>query len=240
MPTVLVTGAGRGLGLEFARQYANERWQVLACARDPHASAELTTLAEQSSGRVELHTLDLLDFATIDALAQQLADRAIDVLINNAGTMGSRSSARDALALSKFGASDYADWERMFRINAFAPMKMAEAFIGHIARSEHKKLISVTSIMASMTRNSIGGLYGYRASKAALNAIVRSLGIDLGRKFGVTAVVIHPGWVRTAMGGERADIDAPTSVSGMRRVIAGLTKEHGGRFWMYDGSELPW
>jgi NAD(P)-dependent dehydrogenase (short-subunit alcohol dehydrogenase family) len=213
---------------------------VLACVRDPKACAELTTIAAQANGRVEIHPLDLIDFATVDALAQQLAGRPIDVLINNAGTMGSRSFARDGLAMGKFGASDYADWERMFRLNAFAPMKMAEAFIDNLAKSEQKKLVSLTSIMASMARNNIGGLYAYRASKAALNALVRSLGIDLGRKFGVTAIVMHPGWVRTAMGGERADIDAATSVSGMRSVIAGLTKEHGGRFWMYDGTELPW
>jgi NAD(P)-dependent dehydrogenase (short-subunit alcohol dehydrogenase family) len=240
MPTVLVTGAGRGLGFEFARQYAADHCTVLACVRDPTASQALTTLAAENEGRVEIHALDLDDFASIDALAVQLAGRPIDVLINSAGSMGSRSFAREGLNMGKFGGSDFADWERIFRVNTFAPMKMAETFIDHVAKSEQKKIVSLTSIMSSMAKNNIGGLYAYRASKAGLNAIMRSLGIDLGRKYGVVAAVMHPGWVRTAMGGERADIDAATSVTGMRTVIARLTKEHAGRFWMYDGSELPW
>jgi NAD(P)-dependent dehydrogenase (short-subunit alcohol dehydrogenase family) len=240
MPTVLVTGAGRGLGLEFAKQYSTDGWSVLACVRDPVRAAELTTLAETSGGRVEVQRVDVGDFASIDSLAQQLAGRPIDVLINNAGTMGERSFAREGIAVGKFGASNFDEWAQVFRVNTFAPMKMAEAFIDNLANGEQKKLISLTSVLSSISKNNLGGLYAYRASKAALNAISRSLGLDLQRKFGVTAIVMHPGWVRTEMGGERADIDAATSVAGMRSVIAGLTKEHSGRFWMYDGSEIPW
>jgi NAD(P)-dependent dehydrogenase (short-subunit alcohol dehydrogenase family) len=240
MPTVLVTGAGRGLGLEFTRQYSADGWNVLACVRDPGKSAELTTLAAGSAGRVEILPLDVGDFATIDALAKQTAGRSIDVLINNAGTMGARSFAREGLAVGKFGASNFDEWAEIFRINTFAPMKMAEAFVDHLARGEQKKLVSLTSVLSSIGQNNLGGLYAYRASKAALNAIARSLGVDLQRKYGITAVVIHPGWVRTDMGGERADIDGATSVAGIRQVIAGLDKSKAGRFWMYDGSELPW
>jgi NAD(P)-dependent dehydrogenase (short-subunit alcohol dehydrogenase family) len=240
MPTVLVTGAGRGLGLEFARQYAADGWSVLACARDPARSTALTTLAAESSGRVEPIALDIADFAAIDRVASSLAGRPIDVLINNAGTMGAANFARDGAGAGKFGSANFDDWAAVYRVNTFAPMKMAEAFIEHVSGSEHKRIVSLSSIVGSMSKNNLGGLYVYRSSKAALNAIMRSMGLDLARKYGVVAIAMHPGWARTDMGGERADIDATTSVAGMRRVISGLTNESSGRFWMYDGSELPW
>jgi NAD(P)-dependent dehydrogenase (short-subunit alcohol dehydrogenase family) len=230
--TVLITGASRGLGLEFARQYAAEGWEVLACARAPERAEGLQALAVPSSGRVALQALDVTDFGAIDELARRLRDAPIDVLINNAGTMGSPGGA--------FGSSDFADWGNTFRLNAFAPMKMAEAFAPHVARSAQKKIVSISTIMASMARNNMGGFYAYRASKAALNAIMVSLAIDLGRRHGIVAASLHPGWVRTDMGGPRAEIDPRTSVEGMRRVIAGLAREQAGRFWGYDGSELPW
>jgi NAD(P)-dependent dehydrogenase (short-subunit alcohol dehydrogenase family) len=232
MPTVLVTGAGRGLGLELVRQYGAEGWDVLACARALDQARELRRLADQLSGRVTLHPLDVTDFATIDSLAQRLRDVPIDVLINNAGTMGGRASS--------FGASDFAQWDGIFRLNAFAPLKMAEAFVGHVARSAHKKIVSISTIMASMARNNMGGFYAYRASKAALNAIMVSLAIDLQRRHGIIAAVLYPGWVRTDMGGPRAELDPQTSVIGMRRVIGDLAPAQAGRFWTYDGSELPW
>ncbi len=232
MPTVLITGASRGLGLELVRQYGAEGWGVLACARAPQKAADLQRLAAQSDGRVAVHPLDVTDFAAIDALAGQLAGRAIDILISNAGTMGARGSA--------FGSIDFAEWDDIFHLNAFAPLKMAEAFAGHLARSSEKKMIAISTIMASMTKNNMGGFYAYRASKAALNAIMVSLSLDLSRRHGIIAATLHPGWVRTDMGGSRADIDPATSVAGMRRVIASLTKEGAGRFWAYDGSELPW
>jgi NAD(P)-dependent dehydrogenase (short-subunit alcohol dehydrogenase family) len=233
--TVLVTGAGRGLGLELARQYAADGWEVLACARTPESAQPLAALAAASDSRVTIERLDVTDFAAIDQLAKALEGRPIDVLINSAGTMGQRTSA-----WSGFGKSDFVEWQHVFRLNAFAPIKMAEAFVSHVARSEQKKIVSVSTLMASMSRNTLGGFYAYRGSKAALNAMMVSLALDLGRKHGILAAVLHPGWVRTDMGGARADIDAPTSVTGMRRVIAALDRERSGRFWMYDGAELPW
>ena len=232
MPTLLVTGASRGLGLEFVRQYSAEGWEVLACARAPGQARELQGLAEEPTRRVSLHRLDVTDFAAIDSLAHQLRDVAIDVLINCAGTMGGRGSS--------FGASDFAEWDGIFRVNAFAPLKMAEAFVAHLARGAHRKLVSLSTIMASMGSNNMGGFYAYRASKAALNAIMVSLAIDLKRRHRITAAVLHPGWVRTDMGGPRAQIDPGTSVAGMRRVIGDLEPAQAGRFWTYDGSELPW
>jgi len=232
VPTVLITGASRGLGLEFSRQYAEAGWEVLACARSPDGAASLQGIAEKSRARISLHALDVTDLAAIDSLARALDGRPIDLLINCAGSMGSRGSS--------FGASDYADWDYLFRLNTFAPMKMAEAFVAHVARSEQKKIVSLSTIMASIGRNTLGGFYAYRASKAALNALSVSMALDLGRRHGITATVIHPGWVRTDMGGPRAEMDAHTSVAGMRSVIAGLTRDKAGRFWSYDGSELPW
>ncbi|HTX23378.1 MAG TPA: SDR family oxidoreductase [Steroidobacteraceae bacterium] len=232
MPTVLVTGASRGLGLELVRQYGADGWDVLACARAPDRASGLGEVAAQLPGRVAIHPLDVTDFGAIDALARRLQGVSIDVLINNAGTMGSRGSS--------FGASDFAQWDGIFRLNTFAPMKMAEAFVGHIAASRQRKIVSLSTIMASIARNNMGGFYAYRASKAALNAIMVSLSIDLARRHGVVAAVLHPGWVRTDMGGPRAEIDPRTSVAGLRRVIAGLTREGAGRFWAYDGSELLW
>jgi NAD(P)-dependent dehydrogenase (short-subunit alcohol dehydrogenase family) len=232
LSTVLVTGASRGLGLELARQYAQDGWEVLACARAPQKAPDLERLARECEGRVTVHALDVTDFAAVGALALELDGRSIDVLINNAGSMGARGSG--------FGSSDYAAWNDIFHLNAFAPMRMAEAFAAHVARSAHKKLVSISTIMASMTKNDVGGFYPYRASKAALNAIMVSLAVDLGRRYGIVAAVLHPGWVRTDMGGPRADIDAASSVAGMRRVIGGLSREQAGRFWSYDGTELPW
>ncbi len=240
MPTVLVTGAGRGLGLEFVRQYSADGWHVVACLRDPSRAPELAALAAQSAGRVTVEALDITDHAAIDALAARLAGRPIDVLLSSAGTMGRGNFATQGLDFGKFGSSDYDDWMDVFRINAFAPMKMAEAFVQHVAASEQKKIVALTSIIGSIAKNQIGSLYAYRASKAALNAIMRSMAIDLGRQHQIIATAIHPGWVRTEMGGPRADIDAPESIAGMRKVIAGLDKDKAGRYWMYDGSELPW
>ena len=228
MPTVLVTGASRGLGLELVRQYAADGWEVLACARQPEGATELVALAAQGKGRIERHVLDLDDLATIDALAARLEGRPIDVLLNSAGTMGRGSS------------SDFDDWATVLRVNVMGPMKMAEAFVEHVAASRQKKIVALSSVIGSIASNRIGSLYAYRASKAALNAVMRSLSIDLQKSHGIHVAPIHPGWVRTDMGGPRADIDAPASVAGIRKVIDALDAERAGRFWMYDGTELPW
>jgi NAD(P)-dependent dehydrogenase (short-subunit alcohol dehydrogenase family) len=240
LPTVLIIGASRGLGLEFMRQYADEGWRVFACARSPQRATELQQRAARSARWATTHALDLEDHASIDALAKELSGEAIDVLINSAGTMGAGSFAQEGRAFGKFGNSDFADWERAHRINVVGPMKMAEAFVGHVARSSQKKIVTLTSILGSIGKNSIGGLYAYRASKAAVNAVMRSMAIDLAATQGIAAAAVHPGWVRTDIGGPRADIDVVTSVSGMRRVIEELTTENAGRFWMYNGSTLPW
>ena len=240
MPTILITGTSRGLGLECVRQYAAADWQVLACARRPADSVDLVALAADYPQRIRLLTLDVTDHAAVDRLAVALEATPIDVLLNSAGTMGSGSFARDGLAFGSFGNSDFEDWAQVLRLNVLGSMKMAEAFVTHVARSEQKKIVTLTSMLGSVANNRIGGLYAYRASKAAVNAIMKSMSIDLAKSHGIAATALHPGWVRTELGGPNADIDAATSVAGMRRVIDALTLANAGRFWVYDGSELPW
>lgn len=240
MPTVMITGASRGLGLELTRQYALAGWRIFACVRAPKAASALQQLAVAHPTEIDIRTLDVEDHASVDRLARDLAGISIDVLINSAGTMGRRSFAEEGAQFGRFGDSDYDDWMQVFRLNVLGPMKVAEAFIEHVARSEQRKLVTLSSILGSIEKNTIGGLYAYRASKAAVNAIMRSMAIDLARSHGIIATALHPGWVRTDMGGPNADIDAVTSATGMRRVIDGLDASKAGRYWVYDGSELPW
>lgn len=237
MPTALITGANRGLGLEFARQYAREGWRVMACARSPDAAA-LRALAEESASRVSVHALDVTDGAAVTALAAALAGQPVDVLLNVAGVIGGGPAVAGG-GRQRFGAQDYEDWRHVLDVNVLGPMRMAEAFIGQLEAGEQKKIVSLTSRMGSIADNTSGGYYVYRSSKAALNAVVKSLAIDLAPR-GIIAVPIHPGWVRTDMGGPSAPLSVEDSAAGIRKVIAGLTTADSGRFLRHDGSGLPW
>lgn len=228
-PTLLVSGANRGLGLEFSKQYAEAGWQVIACCRWPDDALELQALAEQYNDQVEIYTLDVADFEEIDALALILQGRSIDLLINNAGVYPQ----------SSFGDVDYEAWAEAFHINCMAPMKMAEAFVGHVAASDLKKIVTLSSKMGSLDDNTSGGSYIYRSTKAAVNMVMKSLAIDL-KPMGIASTILHPGWVRTAMGGPNGLIDAQESVAGLRKVIDALTLENSGRFVAYDSKEIPW
>jgi NAD(P)-dependent dehydrogenase (short-subunit alcohol dehydrogenase family) len=227
MPTVLITGANRGLGLEFARQYAADGWRVIACTRvtDAPALRELVAAAPQVSANV----LDVTDHTAIDRLATELSAMPIDVLLNVAGVMGSK----------RFGETDYAEWTHVLTVNVLAPMKMAEAFVQHVASSDQKKIVTLSSRMGSIGDNTSGGYYAYRSSKAAANAVMKSMALDLAGR-GIIAVPIHPGWVRTDMGGASAPLQTPDSAAGMRKVIAALTLADSGKFLQYEGQELAW
>jgi NAD(P)-dependent dehydrogenase (short-subunit alcohol dehydrogenase family) len=239
MPTVLVTGASRGLGLEFVRQYLADGWRVLAVARDPAGATELAAIAAASAGLVTVHRADMTDLASLDALAQSLEGTAIDVLLNNAGTMGSGDFATRGMQDDRYGAIDYADWIEVLRINVLAPMRAAEVFLPHLLAGTQRKIVTLSSILGSVALNTRGGLYSYRSSKAAVNMVMKGLALDLGPQ-GVICVPMHPGWARTALGGPNAPVDPVDSVTGMRKVIAGLDVAATGKFWAYDGSELPW
>lgn len=227
MPTVLVTGANRGIGLEFVRQYAAEDWRIIATCRDPASARALSAI----NGAIEVHALDVTDHAAVQDLAGSLKREVVDILISNAGVYGPRPTTLSSV--------DYAAWAEVFRVNAMAPLKLAECFVEHVARSDRKLMVNISSKMGSIADNGSGGSYVYRSSKAALNAVVKSLSVDLAPR-GITVAVLHPGWVRTDMGGPSALIEAEESVAGMRRVMDGLTAEDSGGFFDYDGSVIPW
>ena len=237
MPTVLITGANRGLGLELARQYAADGWRVLACARHPDAGP----LADLAGGQphVRCHTLEVTDASSVGALAASLEGTPIDVLLNVAGVMHRRHDVADGTPRPAFGAFDYDDWARVLSVNVLGQARVAEALVDHVAASDQKKIVTLSSELGSVGGNKSGGLYAYRSSKAAVNALMKSMAIDLASR-GIIAVPMHPGWVRTDMGGPKAPLSAEESASGMRRVIAGLTLADSGRFLQWDGQELPW
>ena len=226
--TILITGTNRGIGLEFTQQYAADGWDVIACCREPKSAGALQVLANTYKN-IEIVTLDVADFVQIDAVALQLKDHKIDVLINNAGVYPE----------SSLGDVNYDDWASAFKINSMAPLKMAEAFMPHIVKSRLKKVATLSSKMGSIDDNSGGGSYIYRSSKTAVNMMMKSLAIDV-KTNGVSVVTLHPGWVQTDMGGPNGLVTTQTSVTGLRKVIADLSLENSGKFIAYDGKEIAW
>jgi NAD(P)-dependent dehydrogenase (short-subunit alcohol dehydrogenase family) len=226
MPTVLVTGANRGIGLQLARQYAGDGWSVIATCREPKVAPELRAL----KGDIRIEALDVTNEKQLQALAKSLAGTTIDVLLNNAGML----TGYEAL-----GATDTATWLKTLHVNAIAPLHVVEAFLEHVAGSAEKKTVAITSGMGSIGRNSSGSAYAYRTSKAALNMAMVTAANEL-RPRGVIVAVISPGWVRTDMGGAGAELAPETSATGIRAVIAGMRPEASGRFFNYSGEELPW
>lgn len=231
MRTVLVTGANRGLGLEFARQYAADDWQVHAACRDPQTATDLQALAAGCGGRVRILRIDVTDAPGVRAAAAALDGEAIDLLINNAGVGGPKRQ--------QLGHLDYEAWRKVQDTNTLGPVRMAEAFLEHVARSERKTLVTITSGMGSIGDNRSGGSYAYRSSKAAVNMAMKSLAVDLAPR-GITCVVINPGWVRTDMGGPGGTLSPQESVDAMRSVIARLKLQDSGKFLNHDGTEYPW
>lgn len=233
-PTVLITGANRGLGLGLARVYLEDGWRVIALNRS--SSPELQAL---DNGQLDIRCCDLTNDAELATVADSLADQALDVLINNAGRMASQSFGEKSHNPQGFGHFSRELWHEIFDINLFTPMNLAERLVDNLALSSRARIVTISSDLGSMTRNTSGGIYAYRASKAAVNAITKSMSIDLARR-GIIAIAQHPGWVRTAMGGSKADIDIDTSVNGVKSVIDGLSMEDSGKFFSYDGHEVPW
>jgi len=226
MPSVLVTGANRGLGLEFARQYAAAGWRVHAACRDPSAAEALAALP----GGISRHGLDVTDDGQIAALAAELAGSPLDLLINNAGVNYDNG---------EFGDSDPVSWLDTLRVNTIAPLRVAEGLIGSLLLGERKVIVNLSSKMASIAENASGGDYAYRTSKAALNMLTRGMAHDLSGR-GVTVVVISPGWVQTDMGGPSAPLPVADSIAGMRRVIDKLRPADSGSFLDWQGQVMPW
>jgi NAD(P)-dependent dehydrogenase (short-subunit alcohol dehydrogenase family) len=231
MNTVLVTGANRGLGLEFARQYAAEGCQVLAACREPDAARELRDLAAESGGRIRVLAMDVTDATSIKTAADAVGSENIDLLVNNAGVGGPRHE--------RLGHLDYAAWQEVLDVNTLGPMRVTEAFLENVARSREKKIVTITSGMGSLADNNSGGAYAYRSSKAAVNMVMRSLALDLAPR-GIICVVINPGWVRTDMGGRGGKLSPAESIDAMRSVIASLTPDDSGKFLNHTGKSYPW
>lgn len=231
MPTVLVAGANRGLGLEFCKQYAEAGWKVLAGCRNPAQAKELNALTIAHPA-LSIYVMDMTDFAGIERLAAELSEESIDVLLCNAGIY--TDDGRNG-----FGSLDYQKWTENFVVNTQAPVKLAEAFLPQVKRSGKKIIAAVSSLMGSVGDNTSGGSIMYRSSKAALNAAMKSLSINLAG-LGVNVLILHPGWVKTDMGGENAPTLPIESIAGMRHVIETATSADSGHFIDFRGQQAPW
>ena len=231
MPAVLITGTNRGIGLEFARKYAADGWDVFATCRNPKAAKELASLAKSSGGRLTVLDMDVTHGESVRSAAQQLGNEAIDVLINNAGISG--------VSGQNTGHIDYENWARVLDVNTMGPLRVIEVFVDHIARSERRLIVTITSGMGSITDNTSGGSIAYRTSKAAVNMAVRSVAAELTPR-GVTCVVVSPGWVKTRMGGAGAPLSVQDSVAAMRRLFDRLRPSDSGKFFSYDGGKHSW
>lgn len=231
MPTIMITGANRGIGLELVRQYAADGWQVLAGCRSPENAHDLNALAAAES-HITVHLLDVANAEHRTALAAQLRGQPIDILFNNAGVSGCWST-------QGFGQCQAEAWLDVLNINAITPMLMMQDFADNVALSERKIIANMSSKMGSIADNTSGGSYFYRSSKAALNMVNKSAAHDLARK-GITVVVLHPGWVRTDMGGPNGELSVAASVTALKRNLANLTLADSGRLLDIDGSDIPW
>ncbi|WP_252178937.1 SDR family oxidoreductase [Endozoicomonas sp. 4G] len=226
--TVVVTGANRGLGLEYCRQFLEKGYKVYACCRAPESAEDLLKLKQQNSEKLETVPLDVTQPAQRMNLKHSLQGEQVDLLINNAGVAGSRL---------KFGEVESEEWHKVLEINTIAPVLLAQELFELMPRGS--KIVLMTSKMGSIADNTSGGSYLYRSSKAALNAVGKSMAHDLSDK-GISVAICHPGWVLTEMGGPNALIDTQTSIKGLIEVIEQLGPENTGQFFNYDGALIPW
>jgi len=228
MTTVLITGANRGIGLEFAKQYAEEGATVIACCRAPEKADALQTMTKTKG--IEVSPLDVTEPKSVEALKAALDGRPIDILINNAGVSGPRREPKNSI--------DFAGWVGTFTTNSIAPMLVAVALHDNLKAGKLKKLVTITSMMGSISGHG-GGAYAYRASKAAVNSVMHGLSKEWA-KDGIVVGIFHPGWVRTDMGGAGAPVSPTDSVKGLRAQIAKLGKANSGEYRDYTGHEIAW
>lgn len=237
MPTTLITGANRGLGLEFASQYARDGWHVIACCRQPDSAEELQSLARHFAD-VRVEPLNVCDFDAIDALAAQLDGVSIDLLLNNAGIIGPVPIAEN-IGKQRFGSIEYPVWENVMRTNTYAPVKMAEAFLNNVESSQQKKIATISSTVGSITEMITPGV-AYASSKSALNRVMTIIA-DQVRDRGIIVTLFCPGYVKTRMDAfGQATVEIPESITAVRALIAAQTLEDTGTFTRYDGSPIAW
>lgn len=232
MNSILVTGSNRGLGLEWVRHYAGEGWRVFATCRFPEQADELQSLVD-STKHVTLHRLDVTQGDQLSALRKELKNEPIDVLINNAGVY------YEQWAQDPLGRINYDDWQHTLAVNTLGSMRVSEALIKNVERSNKKLIVSITSHMGSIADITSGNDYAYRSSKAALNAAMKGLSIEV-REQGVGVLLLHPGWVRTRMGGDSAPLSTQESVTAMRKLVDNFTISRSIAFLRYDGTAMPW
>lgn len=227
---LFITGANRGIGLEMVKQFSQSGWRISACCRNPESATELTALAA-SNNDIQVYPLDVTDYQAVANLAEQLQGEHYDLLINNAGIYGPKGSSLKDL--------DIEAWRQVFETNTIAPLKLIQAFSPHVAASQGKQIAILSSKMGSISDNQSGSAYIYRSSKTALNQVIKSLSIDLAPQ-GIKVIALHPGWVRTAMGGPNGLIDSKQSVAGLKQVMTAGDEVKSGHFYNYDGSEIDW
>ena len=224
MSTMLISGAGRGLGYELARQYAAEGWNVIGTVRDASAKARLERLGARA------HLADMAKPAQVVALASALGSEPLDILFCNAGIIGKRGMA--------LGSFDYESWAEVFQVNVLGAAALVEALLDNVAAGSRKVIVMMSSRLGSIAEAS-GVTLPYATSKAALNMLVKGLAATLAGR-GIVVVALSPGWVRTDMGGAGAPLTPEVSVRGLRKVIQHLKSKDSGRFFSHDGAEIPW
>lgn len=232
MNRVLVTGSNRGMGLERVRQYANGGWRVYASCRYPQQADSLQRLTAKNAN-VSIHRVDVTHPEEVRQIAAELDDTPLDVLVNNAGIY------RERWGKDLLGQIDYGDWKDTFAVNTLGPMRVSEALIENLARSDRRLIVAISSHMGSIAEIGTPNDYAYRSSKTALNAAVKGLSLDVAKR-DVGVLLLHPGWVRTRMGGKDAPLSPEDSVSAMRRLVDQYTPRQSGYFYNYDGNEIPW
>jgi NAD(P)-dependent dehydrogenase (short-subunit alcohol dehydrogenase family) len=232
MSTILVTGSNRGLGLEWVRQYAREGHRVYATCRHPSEAYELQKLGQEFAG-VSIHRMDVTKVDELYAMSVEILEEPVDILISNAGIY--LEKYRDVA----LGSLNYMDWMKTFEINALGPVRVVETFLPNVVRSSRRQVVVTSTHMASIADFAVPGAYYYRSTKAALNAVMEGLSHELEQQ-GVGLLIVHPGHVKTRMGGGGTTLMPPESVQGMKALVDQFTMQDTGRFIRYDGVEMPW
>ena len=231
MKKILVTGANRGLGLGLVKKFLKNNEKVICTTRNISKSKELILYKEKYNDNLEICELDLLDKDSPNILSNFLGDETIDLFINNAGVIGHSAQHFKSVSLNH--------WLEVLKVNLIAPLLITQSIIKNIEKSSERKIYFISSKVGSIEDNKSGGMYIYRSSKTALNQVVKSLSIDL-KPLGISVISLHPGWVRTEMGGPNALISVEESVNGMVGVISNTSIINSGQFINYDGTRLPW
>ena len=230
MTNVLITGANRGLGLGFVKSFLAKNVNVICTTRNIPGSKELLECKKKHPKNLEILELDLLGENSENALSDLLSDKPIDIFINNAGVGNSNQ---------RFGVVSSKPWVEVLKVNLIAPLTVTQSIIENIKKGSDKKIYFLSSQLGSIEDNTSGGMYIYRSSKTALNQVVKSLSVDL-KPMGITVISLHPGWVKTDMGGPNAPVSIDESIKGMMKVIDATDIRNTGTFLNFDGQGLPW